>query len=103
MVAIDRAGRSISIGDLDGDGADDMVVGANAGGPFAGVFLFGGGADGVAVEASTILRPESPALTSLPNSDWQDLGVSTSIGDFNCDGDGDLAIGGGQADRLRAG
>jgi hypothetical protein len=89
-------GASLSIGDLDGDGTDDLVVGANAGGPFAGVFLFDGRADGVAVEASTVLRPDSPTLTRLPNSDWQGLGTSTAIGDFNGDGDGDLAIGGGQ-------
>jgi hypothetical protein len=71
-------------------------VGANIGGPFAGVFLFDGGTDGVAVEAGTVLRPESPALTSFPNSDWQNLGIETAIGDFNGGGDGDLAIGGGQ-------
>ena len=72
------------------------MVGANAGGPFSGVFAHYGDDGGIASEATTIIRPDTPELiNSFPNSEWNEIGHETAIGDFNGDGDGDLAIGGG--------
>lgn len=80
-------GLHVGSGDLDGDGADELVVGA----PFGaddGLYVFRGpflaGEERVDDEAEWIVRDGG-------RDAW--LGYSAAIGDFDGDGRGDLAVG----------
>jgi hypothetical protein len=85
------AGRALAWGDLDGDGTDDLVVGApfddsassNAG---AVHLVFGQG--WTAGDRSYL----SDQTTVLGRSSGDDLGFSVAVGDFDDDGRDDLAI-----------
>jgi len=85
----DRFGRSVSTaGDLNGDGFDDVIIGANRNdenGYFAGkVYIYLGG-----------LAMDSTAdLTMTGEMEWEWFGTSVSnAGDINADGYGDVIIG----------
>jgi IPT/TIG domain-containing protein/FG-GAP repeat protein/VCBS repeat protein len=84
-------GRSIACGDIDGDGLDDLVVGAPAnatGGALAGaVFVFRGG--------STISSRSSAGadVTLVPEAADDRFGRALALGDANGDGRDELLIG----------
>jgi hypothetical protein len=84
-------GRSLTMGDFDADGRMDIAIGitGRAGGAGA-VAVFGGSATGV-VTPGRILQPGVDGVpgTAAAGAQW---GRSLATGDFNGDGDDDLAV-----------
>ena len=81
-------GASVAAGDVNGDGMDDVVVGAAGeyvgGNTLGRAYVFSG------VNGSLLLTVESPN----PNLAG-DFGTSLAVGDVNGDGKGDIAVGAG--------
>ena len=105
--ASDFSGISVSsAGDVNGDGYDDLIIGANGAGPNgdsqAGetYIVYGGasppGTDGV-LDLSALDGTNGFILTGIDASDFSGISVS-SAGDVNGDGYGDLIIGANRAD-----
>jgi hypothetical protein len=87
----DQFGWSLAVGDLDGDGFDDLAIGSRGEDSFAGCahVLFGSAAD-LTATGSMLITDES--LGGLSEANDQ-LGMSLAIGDFDADGFDDLVIG----------
>ncbi|MES2638027.1 MAG: FG-GAP-like repeat-containing protein [Myxococcota bacterium] len=85
--ALDAFGAAVSgAGDVDGDGYDDVIVGAWAYGSRAGrVYVYGGSAAGVSTGARS-------TLTGAELSDYFGAALS-SAGDVNADGYADVIVG----------
>jgi hypothetical protein len=103
MAAIDRLGYSVSdAGDVNGDGSDDLIVGAVLAGvrdTGEGYVVFGAsgvGAGGI-VELSLLDGTNGFALHGIGNDDRTGYSVS-GAGDTNGDGVDDLVIGAPRAD-----
>ena len=105
--AFDRSGRSVSsAGDVNGDGYDDLIIGADFADPngnrFAGetYIVYGGasapGTDGV-LDLSDLDGTNGFILNGIDEYDYSGISVS-SAGDVNGDGYDDLIIGADQAD-----
>jgi hypothetical protein len=95
----DEFGYSLTSGDFDGDGFDDLAVGAPGeapgNNPKSGVvFLFKGSKDGLTAWTSIGQTNRDANGYSIGlNEDDDRFGFSLTSGDFNTDGFDDLAIG----------
>ena len=104
--ADDRFGRSVSsAGDVNGDGYDDLIIGAYGGDPNGNssgetYIVYGGasapGTNGV-LDLSALSGTNGFTLTGIDGSDQSGRSVS-SAGDVNGDGYDDLIIGAREAD-----
>ncbi|WP_181198255.1 FG-GAP repeat protein [Enhygromyxa salina] len=98
----DYFGASAATGDFDGDGYDDVAVGVpgdEVGGySHAGsIAVFYGSAAGLTTSGEQILHQDSMAVGGAAKpGDF--LGESMAVGDFDCDGFDDVAIGAPQDD-----
>src|SRR4028119_21536 len=105
IAAGDRSGRSVSsAGDVNGDGFDDLIIGANRTDPngmsFAGqsYVVFGSNSGfGAGLDLSTLNGSNGFAINGIAAGDFSGSSVS-SAGDVNGDGFDDLIIGARGAD-----
>ncbi|WP_417513235.1 beta strand repeat-containing protein [Minwuia sp.] len=90
----DLAGRSVSgAGDLNGDGLDDLIVGAPGNGTNGAAFVVFGKSDGAAVDLSQVANAVGGFVITGP-SGYSYAGRSVSnAGDINGDGLDDLIVG----------
>jgi hypothetical protein len=94
----DNFGAALAVGDIDGDGRPDLVVGA----PREDVSIYGGlgevsalysGEDGLTAAGSqTFNESQTQPLVGVPDITDR-FGASLATGDFNNDGRADVAIG----------
>jgi hypothetical protein len=93
--AIDYSGYSVAAGDINGDGTDDLIIGAptadSAGGDGAGAtyVIYGGPSLPPTIDLDTT----SAGLTVYGADEEDNAGVSVAAGDINGDGTDDLIIG----------
>jgi len=98
--AEDKSGRSVSSGDINGDGYDDVIIGAYgadpAGGRYAGetYVIFGSAAPRRKIDLNS--RSADMTIYGDDANDWS--GWSVSSGDINGDGYDDVIIGAFSAD-----
>jgi hypothetical protein len=100
---LDQLGWSVASGDVNGDGFDDVILGA----PFADLPIVGRAGEVVVVYGTTSL-PVSVDLDSTPGSNgetrilgddtFDDAGWSVASGDVNGDGFDDVILGAVEAD-----
>jgi hypothetical protein len=88
--ADDRFGTSLAAGDLDGDGDDDLVVGATGRGTGdrGALFLFRGSSGGL---VATVGATEAALGGTVVDDDF--LGEALAMGDVDGDGIAELAVG----------
>ncbi|MEW6499050.1 MAG: hypothetical protein AB1589_42165, partial [Cyanobacteriota bacterium] len=98
--AFDLSGKVSDAGDVNGDGFDDVIIGAYGANDFAGTsfVLFGSGEQfSPSFNLSQINGTNGFAINGITSGDFSGLSVS-SAGDFNGDGFADLLVGAPQAD-----
>lgn len=88
----DDFGGSLAAGDVDGDGDDDLVIGATGEDNSAGsVTVIKGTSIGLRPDGSQLWNLNSPGVPGEPETN-SSFGAEIVIGDFTGDGAGDLAI-----------
>ena len=95
----DRSGFSVSgAGDINGDGLDDLIIGArDANGNSGASYVVFGKTDGNAVELSDIAENAGFVINGADRGDQSGFSVS-GAGDINGDGLDDIIVGANQAD-----
>jgi disulfide bond formation protein DsbB len=93
----DRFGAALAAADLNGDGRDDLAVGApgDSVGSSAGagaVNVIYGSAGGLSATGNQLWSQESPGIAEAAES-GDSLGAALATGDLNGDGRADLAVG----------
>lgn len=82
------------MGDFNGDGYQDLAIGApGAGGGTGAVYVMYGSASGLRTAHSQVWTLGSPGLTGPRPAAGDAFGTALAVGDFNGDGFADLAIG----------
>lgn len=95
----DDFGDSVSVGDIDGDGYDDVVVGVP--GDYVGplgfdagsIHVFYGSETGLSTVGDQVIHRNSAGIDSTTAAPGDRFGEAVAVGDFNCDGYDDVAIG----------
>jgi hypothetical protein len=86
-LADDGFGATVAAGDIDGDGIDDLVVGApNAGGGAGRVYVYLGDAAFAPVAADLTIEAPTPAA-------GDHFGLGLAVGDYDDDGLADIFVG----------
>lgn len=93
----DHFGASLTVGDFDGDGYDDLAIGtpgASDPGPTASgvVHVIYGSSSGLTTTGDPMWHQDVAGIQGDSEA-YDYLGDSLTVGDFNCDGYDDLAIG----------
>jgi hypothetical protein len=97
--AEDLSGSSVYSGDINGDGYDDVIIGAHQANTAAGYsvgetyVIFGSAAPPATVDLNSV----SADITIYGDDEWDHSGFSVSSGDINGDGYDDVIIGAHQA------
>ena len=86
-----HGGDSVDVADVNGDGFDDIAVGAEGGGPGFGAYLFLGSAGLPAASPSWQNLQSLGDFFGAPPADWIGDIVHVNLVDFNGDGYADLA------------
>lgn len=98
----DFFGASAAVGDFDNDGFDDVAIGApgDAISSYAhagSISVLYGSATGLTTSGDQMLHQDSAGVSGSSER-WDFLGESLTVGDFDCDGYDDIAIGAPQED-----
>lgn len=101
MLGVDDPGNylgdSVAVGDFDGDGYDDLAIGApgddsNAGNNVGSISVLYGSSGGITGLYDQLITQDTPGIANLEES-YDGYGEVLQTGDFDCDGYADLAIG----------
>jgi len=85
---------SMALGDLNGDGIGDIVVGSRTANSGTGKLWVVWGKQGGFSSGSIDLTQDNPAMfTTLTGAAWQGIGTALTVADMNGDGKNDLVIG----------